>query len=136
MIKLKSVCFFVLALGSISLTGAGTAFASSVCKKGPNCSSLRGTVESVKQIKKKRHNDVVKFGRKSAEVKADDQALELAAQEDRGLREERQMKLVQNEGKSGGKPKLGKKSGRKRCQVDYRHGPKFTSRSGGRVRLS
>jgi hypothetical protein len=86
---MKSKMVLLLA---ISVLASSSAFASAVvCKPSESCNQLKQAITQVKAEKGKRHKDVKKFGRESAQVKADDQALLLAVRSDRNVRTERKI---------------------------------------------
>jgi hypothetical protein len=85
---MKNKMVFLIAVVSM-LAGVQANAAILACKPGPICDKLHQAVGEVKASKGKRHKDVQEYGRLSAQVKADDHAITLAAQNDREIRAER-----------------------------------------------
>jgi hypothetical protein len=71
-----------------------TVEASRICSSGPDCDQIRTTVALIKTLKSQRHEDVVKYGRRSAAVRADDQRIQEATALDRKQRSERREKTA------------------------------------------
>ncbi len=73
--------------------GGSQALASRPCQTGPECQQLQSAINALKELKAKRHQDVVQYGRDSTEVKQDDQAIQDATSKDHEIRSERRKDL-------------------------------------------
>lgn len=97
---MKSKMVLLLAIGVLA---SSSAFASTMaCKPSASCDKLKQAITQVKAEKGKRHKDVKKFGRESAQVKADDHSLLLAVQSDRNIRTERKVEKQPRKGMGKG----------------------------------